>query len=224
VNATSYTVNSSTKITAVAPPHAVGTVQVRVTTGGGSTADTATDNYTYTVVPTRYEQTDGHLVYSGTWYTYSTTSAYGSSYRRANTKGSSVTIHYNGTRFDWIGMKGTSTGKADVYLDNGFQTTINLANSVAVYKQMLWSVITSPGYHKVEIRWYPQNTIGKYITLDAVNLVGTLTYAPPTITSLTPPVGPTDGGLSVTINGTGFGGLSGPSAVTFGGERPPAIR
>ncbi len=75
MNATSYTVNSATQITAAAPAHAAGTVQVRVTTGGGSTTDTTTDNYTYVTpgtTPTRYEQIDGHLAYVGNWAPYST--------------------------------------------------------------------------------------------------------------------------------------------------------
>jgi len=142
---------------------------------------TAADNYTYVVpgvTPTRYEQTDGRLVYAGSWAPYSTASAYGGSYGRANTNGSSVTIYFNGTRFDWIAMKGTTTGKADVYLDDVFQTTINLANSVAIYKQTVWSKTTAAGNHKVQIRWNTTNAAGKYITIDSVAVVGTLIAAP----------------------------------------------
>ncbi len=51
-NAQSYTVNSPTQITAVAPAHAAGTVRVQVTTFGSQiTADTAADNYEYVAVP-----------------------------------------------------------------------------------------------------------------------------------------------------------------------------
>ncbi len=42
-----YTVDSPTQITATAPAHAVGSVQVQVTAGGLSSADTAADDYTY---------------------------------------------------------------------------------------------------------------------------------------------------------------------------------
>ena len=44
-----FTVNSSTLITATAPPHAVGTVDVTVTTPGGTSAMTAGDQFTYVV-------------------------------------------------------------------------------------------------------------------------------------------------------------------------------
>lgn len=46
-DATDYNVNSSTQITATAPAHSAGTVQVQVTAAGGSTSNTATDDYTY---------------------------------------------------------------------------------------------------------------------------------------------------------------------------------
>jgi hypothetical protein len=46
-----FTVNSATQITATAPAHAAGTVQVKVTTAGGTTADTSADDYTYVAAP-----------------------------------------------------------------------------------------------------------------------------------------------------------------------------
>jgi len=47
VNATSFTVNSATQITAVAPASAAGTVDVRVTTPAGTSANAAGDNFTF---------------------------------------------------------------------------------------------------------------------------------------------------------------------------------
>jgi hypothetical protein len=49
VNAAAYTVDSVTQITATAPAHAVGTVQVQVTAAGGASADTGADDYLYRV-------------------------------------------------------------------------------------------------------------------------------------------------------------------------------
>jgi hypothetical protein len=48
VNATSFTVNSTTRITATAPAQAAGVVAVRVTTAGGTSAETTAARYTYT--------------------------------------------------------------------------------------------------------------------------------------------------------------------------------
>lgn len=46
-NATSYVVNSDSLITAVAPAHTAGLVQVIVTNASGASADTTADDYTY---------------------------------------------------------------------------------------------------------------------------------------------------------------------------------
>jgi hypothetical protein len=48
VSATSFTVNSSTRITAIAPAQAAGVVNVRVTNAGGTSADATANRYTYT--------------------------------------------------------------------------------------------------------------------------------------------------------------------------------
>ncbi len=52
VNATTYTVDSATRITATAPAHAVGRVQVQVTAAGGASVNTAADDYLYSVAYT----------------------------------------------------------------------------------------------------------------------------------------------------------------------------
>jgi RHS repeat-associated protein len=50
--ATSFTVNSSTQITASSPSHAAGTVDITVTTLGGTSATGSADQFTYTAAPT----------------------------------------------------------------------------------------------------------------------------------------------------------------------------
>jgi hypothetical protein len=52
VQATSFTVNSDTQITAVSPAEPAGTVDVTVTTGGGTSATGAADRFTYVAAPT----------------------------------------------------------------------------------------------------------------------------------------------------------------------------
>ena len=49
--ATSFTVNSNTRITAKAPAHAAGTVQVIVTAGGGTSSESSASAYEYVAVP-----------------------------------------------------------------------------------------------------------------------------------------------------------------------------
>ncbi|WP_179217928.1 S-layer family protein, partial [Delftia sp. K82] len=50
--ATGFTVNSATQITATAPAHAAGTIDVRITTVGGTSATSAADQFTYVAAPT----------------------------------------------------------------------------------------------------------------------------------------------------------------------------
>ena len=115
-------------------------------------------------------------------------------------------------------MKGTTTGKADVYLDGAFKTTVDLSAAAATYQVDVWNTgLLANGLHHVTIQWNTGNAAGKYVTLDRVDVLGTIAYAPPAITSLSPSLGATAGGTTVAINGSGFTEVSGLSAVTFGG-------
>jgi len=125
--------------------------------------------------PTRYEQTDSRLAYSGSWYTFCATGSSGGSYKRANTQGSSVTVTFEGTYLAWIATKGTTLGKALVSLDGGPAVCVNLAASVVQRQQKVWNTGTLPaGTHTVKIWWDPTNIAGKYISVDAFDVVGTL--------------------------------------------------
>ena len=185
LDATSYTVNSDTKITATAPAHDAGTVRVQVIAPGGTTPDTAADDYTYTVTPvttrvdvaTTNPTTTPGFTWSGTWAAFTSSSAYGGSYLRSSTAGASVLISFEGTKLDWISMKGTTGAKADIYLDGSSTkaATIDLYASPAVYQKNLWSTGMLPdGYHTVRIVRNSGSVSGRFITLDAVEVAGTL--------------------------------------------------
>ena len=131
---------------------------------------------------TRYEQTDSHIAYAGTWSTFSTNAASGGGYLRANTSGTSATITFNGTYLGWVATKGTTLSKAQVSLDGGAPVTIDLAASSVAYQQRVWNTGTlAAGTHTVKISRDTKNAAGKYISVDAVEVVGTLTdgSAPP---------------------------------------------
>jgi cytochrome oxidase assembly protein ShyY1 len=61
-----------------------------------------------TVTTTRHEQTDSHLKYAGTWYTFSKTGPSGGSYKRASSNSSSCTVTFTGTYLAWIATAGTN--------------------------------------------------------------------------------------------------------------------
>ena len=57
---------SATKLTARAPAHAAGTVDVQVTTPLGTSTPVTADRFTY-IAPTRYEQTNANFFFSAGW-------------------------------------------------------------------------------------------------------------------------------------------------------------
>ena len=171
-NAAGYTVDSETQITAITPAHAAGKVRVLVTAAGGATPDTAADDFTFM---NRYDQTDSRFSYAPKWDAFTKDSAFDGSYARTNVSNAAVSITFSGQRLDWIAMEGTTTGSADVYLDNVFQTTVNLASPSPIYQQRVWSTGTvASGVHKVKIIRSPGNAATAYITIDAVEVVGSL--------------------------------------------------
>ncbi len=173
VAATGVTVVSPTTITCTAPSHSTGKVDVVVTTPAGSSLGSGTaDDYWYA---TRYEQTDGHLYYAGTWSTVSSASASGGSYAQAGS-GANMTICFNGTRLDLLATRGASMGKMAVSLDGGTAKTIDLYYSSTLYKRTMYS--TGPlasGPHTVRLSytgWKNAASGGYSIDLDAVDVAG----------------------------------------------------
>ncbi len=175
-NATSYVVNNSTTITATAPA-GTGTQNIRVTTPGGTTPNTAADDYTYYALPT-------------------VTALAPSSGPGAG--GTSVTI--TGTNF--AGLSGASAVQFGG--TNATSYVVNSATSITATAPAGTGTqdvrVTTPGGTSA-------NTAADNYTY----------YAIPTVTNLAPSSGPAAGGTSVTITGTNFTGLSGASAVQFGG-------
>jgi hypothetical protein len=124
---------------------------------------------------TRYQQADSHLVYSGTWKTFSASGASGGSYVRTSEGSSSVTVTFTGTYMAWIATAGTTLSKAYVSLDGGAAQSVDLARSAVAYQQRVWNTGTlSSGNHTVEIWRNPADVAGKFISVDAVEVVGTL--------------------------------------------------
>ena len=177
--ATGFTVNSSTKITAKAPAHAAGVVDVRVTTPGGTSAVVTADRYTYF---TRYEETDPKLVLQGSWGSYASSAYSGGTLKLTNSGGAAANVSFTGTGISWIATKAANYGIARVFLDYGAPVLVDLYSSRTKHQQKVWTVSGLPsGPHTVRIEWTgtknPSAT-NSYVTLDAVDVVGTLTQAP----------------------------------------------
>ena len=166
-----------TRLTFTTPSHDAGPVMVEVITQIGVVS--ATFTYQETPVFMRYDQTSNWIVRSGTWTNYTSGASYEGSYGRASTAGASATVWFYGTQIRWIAFKGTTTGSADVYLDGTKMTTISLAATSARYQQEVWTSPTlDSGLHSFKIVRSSSNASGKYITLDAVDIAGSIGTPP----------------------------------------------
>jgi uncharacterized protein YkwD len=144
------------------------------TTTTGSTTTTTAQNPGVT----RYEQTDTHLVYQGSWSTYSSSSYSGRSMRLTRASGASVTVSFTGTKLDWITMKGATSGKARVTVDGGTPILVDLYSRTTLLKQVVWTTGTlSQAAHTVKIEWTGQKNASAsstYVGIDALDVTGVL--------------------------------------------------
>lgn len=180
VNARSYTVNSPTKITAVAPAHATGKVNVVVQALGGTSATTGTGNdYIYA---NRYEQTDFRLVSTGIWSTSMAASASGGSFGYVDAT-ATTRANFNGTYLAWIAKKSPAYGIARVTLDGTRTFLVDLYSSSTLYKQRVWNTGVLPlGLHTVKIEWTGNKNASAgdaNVSVDAFDVAGTLASSTP---------------------------------------------
>jgi murein DD-endopeptidase MepM/ murein hydrolase activator NlpD len=143
---------------------------------------------------TRYEQTNGNILYLGTWTSFATSGASGGSYKFADAPAKAI-IWFTGTNLDLIATTGTTQGKGHVTLDGVDKGTIDFYSASTLRKQKVWSTGTvAAGTHKVELSWtgVAGGAGGTRVNVDAVDVTGAL--APVTLTT----VQQTDGRLLYT--------------------------
>ena len=166
----------ATTTTSVAP-----TTTIATTTTTEFTTTTELTTTTTAGAPVRFEQTDSRLVYTGTWNTTTDGSASQGSSSFANSRGSSVTITFEGSYLAWIAKKAPNYGKAMVTLDGRSLGTIDLYSASTVWQQKVWGTgLLEFGPHTVTIAW--TGTKNKAATktnigVDAFDVVGSLTRA-----------------------------------------------
>jgi len=182
VNATSYVVNSNTQITAIAPSHAAGSVDVVATSPAGTSPFVTGDTYTYTIAApsvTHLNPNQGPIA-GGT------------------------TVVITGSGFTGVaGPDGVTFGGVDATsytVDSDAQIT---AVSPAHPAGTVDVVTTSP------------TGPSPIVPGDRYTFIAPAA-GPGITTSLDPNHGPTAGGTTVVITGSGFTGITGPNGVVFG--------
>ncbi len=139
---------------------------------------------------TRIEQTDTRLAPAGSWGTGGSSGASGGSWGYTNTSGSLVTVKFSGTSLSWITVKSPSYGIAQVTVDGGTPTSVDLYSPDTKWQQKVWSATgLANSAHTVTIAYSGKKNpaaTGAYIGVDAFDVVGTLTQtAPPTPSTTT---------------------------------------
>jgi hypothetical protein len=187
-------VNSAgTQITATSPAESAGTVDVTVTTPGGTSATSSADDFTYVAAPTvsSVSPTSGpttggtQVTITGTNLSGATAVDFGSTPAASFTAVSSTEIDATSPAYD-----ATVTADATSTSSSGAVATVNVT-------------VTTPG--------------GTSATSSADQFSYESVAAVPTVTSVSPDTGPDAGGTQVTIEGSGF---TDASAVDFGTGNP----
>jgi hypothetical protein len=276
--ATSYTVNSATQITAIAPV-GTGTVDVTVTTAGGTSATSLADQYTYAPVPTFVSilpvsgpttgntavtitgtnligatsvtfggtSATGITVVSGTKITATTPAGTGTANvvvitpngtttegagaytyvtppaaptalsAQTNAAGTVITITFNKAMTDPLGKQAEFKYK----IVGGTDQTFSAADlNSDLTKIDLITSGTAIAFGNTVTVSYTKGTVTAADTGVLATFAGqavTNNMPAPTVTSIAPASGAIAGGNIVTITGTSFTGVTGPTAVTFGG-------
>jgi hypothetical protein len=96
----------------------------------------------------------GHLTYSSDWIKIDNSGAFAGTYRKTTTKGASVSkTGIRAKRFSLISTKCTACGKAHVYWNGAFRTTIDLNASSTQRRQIIplftFSTVSQPGTLKL---------------------------------------------------------------------------
>ncbi len=147
-----------------------------------ATAEEATTT-TEAPTPIRYEQDDPNLNYAGGWSTSAREWASGKSFNYADSYGVSVNITFDGTYLAWRAKTSPYYGLAYVSLDGGAPVLVNLYSLYSRYQQQVYSTgVLEDGPHTVSIHWTGERsaaTGGTLINVDAIDVIGTLTPAPP---------------------------------------------
>jgi peptidoglycan hydrolase-like protein with peptidoglycan-binding domain len=174
-----------TDVTTTSTTAAATTTTDAATTTTDALSPTEEESTTTTVAPapTRYEQDQVDFAYAGGWATSSNQWAFGGSFAYAESRGASVNITFDGTYLAWFAKKGAWYGQAQVVLDGGAPVLVDLYSAYSLHKQQVYNTGTlDAGPHTVSIYCTGQKraaSTGTLVDVDAIDVLGTLTPAPP---------------------------------------------
>ncbi len=89
--------------------------------------------------PVLYQESSTRIAYRGTWPTLTSTAYCGGKDRYAKVPGASATFSFTGRAVAWVASLGLTRGKAKVYVNGTYLTTINLYASATTNRLVVWA-------------------------------------------------------------------------------------
>ena len=87
-----------------------------------------------------FQESDGAIGYAGTWTTEALSGAYGGGLKHANATGESADLAFSGaSSVAWVASKGSNRGKAEIWVDGAMVKTVDLYNSAAQWRKVIYA-------------------------------------------------------------------------------------
>ncbi len=129
--------------------------------------------------PTRYQQDDAAVVYSGDWLSSNTDWSYsGGTCAYTDQEGAKLTVQFQGTYLAWVSKMAPWYGVAEVSLDGGAPVRVDLYSSSVRYKQQVYNTgLLDEGPHTLVIGFTGAkgpDAWSSTVAVDAFDVMGTL--------------------------------------------------
>ncbi|WP_256756630.1 discoidin domain-containing protein [Cohnella sp. WQ 127256] len=181
----------------------------------------------------RVDDQDGGISYSG-WDIGSDGGYHNGTLHYSNVNGADAQYTFTGIGIRWIGSKNADRGKADIYIDNVYQTTVDTYAATPKYQQVLYEnrrlvngehtikvVVTdtknasSVGYYQdVDAFEYKQAIKVEDVTLDNQTLTFTLGGEPQALSAMVYPTNATDRSVTWSSSNTAVATVDSYGIVT----------
>lgn len=126
----------------------------------------------------RHEETATALAYAGSWSSTPHSLLSGGAHLKSNRPGDEVVVRFTGTSVVWTALKSAGYGIAEVTLDDGTPTIVNLYSPTALWKSAVYTASDlAQGQHTLRIRVTGDKSAAASdcaISIDAIDIVGTL--------------------------------------------------
>ncbi len=102
---------------------------------------------------TAYQETSGAVAYNGGWKNTDLSWAYGGAVKYQTSAGSRARLSFTGRNVEWVTAKGPTRGRAHVYVDGVYATSVDLYSATTLPRKAVYTRDwASSGTHTVEVR------------------------------------------------------------------------